>query len=316
MSERLVHRPVAAIDCGTNAIRLLIASVDARGVLHEIVREMRIVRLGEGVDANGTFSWAALERTFGVCGEYARVIADHGAHPVRFVATSASRDVSNRDAFVAGVLDRLGVMPEVITGQEEAELSFLGAVRGLVDAPERPVLVVDIGGGSTEFILGIDADPLAVPECSISVDLGCVRMTERHLQGDPPTMQEVQRVEKDVEAALDLVQSRVPIDQASSMIGLAGTVTTMAAMAMGLDSYDPQRLHGATMTALEVDRVTDSLVGMTRARRALLPFMHPGRVDVIAGGALILRGIMSRSGIGEVIVSECDLLDGIVYRLS
>jgi len=316
MAERLPDQPVAAIDCGTNAIRLLVACVDAQGVLHELRRELRIVRLGEGVDATGSFSAVALERTFDACAEYAEIIAGFDAHRLRFVATSASRDVSNRDDFVAGVQDRLDVLPEVISGSEEAELSFLGAVRGLSDIPARPVLVVDIGGGSTEFILGVDSGRLVGPDRSISVDIGCVRMTERHLHDDPPTVEQVHRVEQDVAAALDLVQSRVSISEAASMVGLAGTVTTMAAMALGLDAYDPARIHGSTLTALQVDQVSESLVRMTRAERARLPFMHPGRVDVIAGGALILREIVHRSGVSEVIVSECDLLDGIVHQLA
>lgn len=316
MLERLTDQPVAAIDCGTNAIRLLVACVDAHGVLHELRRELRIVRLGEGVDATGSFSATALERTFDACEEYAEIIAGVGARDSRFVATSASRDVANRDEFAAGVRERLDVTPEVISGGEEAELSFLGAVRGLSAIPARPVLVVDIGGGSTEFIFGVDSGRLVRPDRSISVDIGCVRMTERHLHDDPPTMGQVQRVEKDIADALDLVQSQVPISEAASMVGLAGTVTTMAAMAMGLDAYDPERLHGARLSASQVDQVSESLVGMTRAERARLPFMHPGRVDVIAGGSLILRAIMHRSGIDEVIVSECDLLDGIIYRLA
>ncbi|MFM8895176.1 MAG: hypothetical protein ACKOE2_07325 [Actinomycetales bacterium] len=203
--------------------------------------------------------------------------------------------------------------PEVITGEQEAALSFLGAVRGLPRAPASPVLVVDIGGGSTEFVLGTRQQDSWRLDHSISVDIGCVRMSERHLAGDPPTAEEVARVRADVDAALDRVRAQLPVAGAS-MVGLAGTVTTMAAMALDLSAYDAVRQHGAVLSAAEVDRVADLLVGMTRAERARLPFMHPGRVDVIGGGALILQAIMATFQVPEVVVSECDLLDGMVYR--
>lgn len=307
--------PVAAIDCGTNAIRLLIASVDGAGHLQELVREMRIVRLGEGVDATGAFSQAALARTFAACEEYADLITSHRVRATRFAATSASRDVSNREAFIAGVQARLGVAPDVISGTEEAELSFLGAVRGLRQAPPAPILVVDIGGGSTEFVLGSREDDAWRLDDSMSVDVGCVRMTERHLHGDPPTGQEIARVAADLNRALDQVQARMPIEQAAGLVGLAGTVTTVAAMAMDLGAYDADLLHGAVIAAAQVSEVTGRLLAMSRKQRAALPFMHPGRVDVIAGGAMVLEAVMRRTGHAEVIVSECDLLDGIVYRL-
>lgn len=304
---------VAAIDCGTNAIRLLVASVDGTGLLTEYARELRIVRLGEGVDASGSFSEAALERTFDACTQYAQIIEDLQARLVRFVATSASRDASNRDAFIAGVRATLGVAPEVISGAQEAELSFLGAVRGLPQGPHSPALVVDIGGGSTEFVLGVDdGDGWQLDGC-VSVNLGCVRMTERHLHGDPPTPVEVASVRAEVGRALEVVREQVSVDRAASLVGLAGTVTTMAAMALDLDAYDAARQHGSTMTLQQVQAIATALIGMTRVERARLPFMHPGRVDVIGGGALILEGIMSGFGIERVIVSECDLLDGIVY---
>jgi exopolyphosphatase/guanosine-5'-triphosphate,3'-diphosphate pyrophosphatase len=324
MADPIAARPVAAIDCGTNAIRLLVASVDADGVLDEIVRELRIVRLGEGVDATGAFSEPALARTFAACDEYAGLIAHHRVGAIRFAATSASRDATNREAFIAGVRERLGVTPEVISGDEEAELSFLGAVRGLPAAPTSPVVVVDIGGGSTEFVHGTFVDGTFVDgafadrtwrlDCSVSVDIGCVRMTERHLHADPPTPDQIASVQADVDAALDAVRLRVPVDDAASLVGLAGTVTTMAAMAMDLDRYDAARQHGATISVDEIEAVTEELLRMSRAERAGLPFMHPGRVDVIGGGAIILRAIMRRFAIDRVIVSECDLLDGMVYR--
>jgi exopolyphosphatase/guanosine-5'-triphosphate,3'-diphosphate pyrophosphatase len=303
---------VAAIDCGTNSIRLLIADVDAAtGMLTDVVRTMRVVRLGEGIDRTGEFSPGALERTFAACDEYAGLLALQGGPALRFVATSATRDARNRDAFIAGVRARLGVEPDVIAGTEEAALSFLGAVRGL--PPELltlPVLVVDIGGGSTEFVLGEE-----LPSHSISIDVGCVRMTERHLRSDPPTAEEIARVEADLAAALDVVARAVPVGAARTLVGVAGSVTTVAAMALGLPAYDPSVLHGAVVTLDQVEQVTEQLLTMTRAERAALPFMHEGRVDVIGGGAMVLRALMRAYDQHEVIASETDILDGIVYRL-
>jgi exopolyphosphatase / guanosine-5'-triphosphate,3'-diphosphate pyrophosphatase len=304
-------RPVAAIDCGTNAVRLLVADVRPDGTLDERTRLMRIVRLGEGIDRTGEFSAAALGRTFEALDEFAEVIASHGVRRTRFVATSASRDARNRDAFTTGVEQRLGVRPEVITGTEEAELSFQGAVRGLPPGlVAAPALVVDIGGGSTEFVLGSDR-----PDFAVSVDVGCVRMTERHLRSDPPTGDQVAATWADVDAAVAEAARSVPFAQAGSFVGLAGSVTTVAAMAMSLPEYDARVLHGSVVSAAAVDDVTARLLSMTRAERAALPFMHPGRVDVIAGGAMVLRSAMAAAGAAEVIVSETDILDGIVYRL-
>jgi exopolyphosphatase/guanosine-5'-triphosphate,3'-diphosphate pyrophosphatase len=304
---------VAAIDCGTNSIRLLIADVDqATGMLSDLVRTMRVVRLGEGIDRTGEFSQGALARTFAACDEYAALLAAHGNPPLRFVATSATRDAGNRADFMAGVRSRLGVEPDVIPGAEEAELSFVGAVRGLPRGLlAEPVLVVDIGGGSTEFVLGGE-----LPSHSISVNVGCVRMTERHLRSDPPSVVEVDLVEADLEAALAAVASAVPVGDARTLVGVAGSVTTVAAMALDLLEYDPAVLHGAVVTRDQVERVTSQLLAMTRAQRAALPFMHEGRVDVIAGGAMVLRALMRAFGTQEVIVSETDILDGIVYRLA
>ncbi len=304
---------VAAIDCGTNSIRLLIADVDqATGMLSDLVRTMRVVRLGEGIDRTGEFSQGALARTFAACDEYAALLAAHGNPPLRFVATSATRDAGNRADFMAGVRSRLGVEPDVIPGAEEAELSFVGAVRGLPRGVlVEPVLVVDIGGGSTEFVLGGE-----LPSHSISVNVGCVRMTERHLRSDPPSAVEVDLVEADLEAALATVASAVPVGDARTLVGVAGSVTTVAAMALDLLEYDPAVLHGAVVTRDQVERVTAQLLAMTRAQRAALPFMHEGRVDVIAGGAMVLRALMRAFGTQEVIVSETDILDGIVYRLA
>lgn len=313
MTNPCVTGPVAAIDCGTNSIRLLIAEVPERGPLVEIVREMRIVRLGEGVDRTGEFAPEALARTFAACEEYAALIAEHGVISVRFVATSASRDVSNRDAFVQGVQQRLGITPEVISGTEEAELSFLGAVRGLPELPS-PVLVVDIGGGSTEFVLGeLGRDDILA---SISTDIGCVRMTERHLRADPPTADQIEAVERDLAAAFDTAQEAVDFAKAQSVVGVAGTVTTVSAMALDLPAYDPLAIHGSTLSGPQIEQVASRLLSMSRAEREQLPFMHPGRVDVIGGGAMILRELARRVSPAPVVVSEHDILDGIVYRLA
>ena len=306
--------PVAAIDCGTNSIRILIADIGEDGTLVEHAREMRIVRLGEGVDSTGEFSQAALERTFAACEEYRTLIDAYGADSVRFVATSASRDVSNRAAFVQGVHQRLGVTPEVITGNEEAELSFLGAVRGLKNL-QSPVLVVDIGGGSTEFVLG-DVSERVTIERSVSVNVGCVRMTERHLVTDPPTREQIAAVEADIAAAFDEAARTIDFSKAKTVVGVAGTVTTVSAMALGLDAYVPDAIHGSALDVGQIEELTTALLEMTRVERAALPFMHEGRVDVIGGGALVLRELARRTSPVSIQVSEYDILDGIVYRLA
>lgn len=305
---------VGAIDCGTNSIRLLVADVDGPD-LREVVREMTVVRLGEGVDRTGAFSPAALDRTFAACEEYAATIDGLGVERLRFVATSASRDVSNRSAFFDGVRERLGVAPEVISGAEEARLSFRGAVEGLPrERIAMPTLVVDIGGGSTEFVLGGRVLTIDV-EAAVSVNIGCVRMTERHLHGDPPSDEEIARVESDVAAALDEAAAAVPLERARSLVGVAGTVTTLVALIHGLPAYDPAEIHGREATLPEIDELTERLLAMPRAERAELPVMHPGRVDVIGGGALVLRAIMRRTGL-PVIASETDILDGVARSLA
>ena len=302
---------VAGIDCGTNSVRLLIAEVDDEGVLHERARIMRIVRLGEGIDRTGEFSRAALDRLFAALDEYAVLLNDAGVARVRFVATSASRDARNRSEFVAGVLSRIGVEPEVIPGTEEAALSFAGAVRGLPKGlVASPALVVDIGGGSTEFVLGEDS-----PEFAVSVDVGCVRMTERHLASDPPTPDEVAATRHDIREEVMQASAAVPFDRAQSLVGLAGSVTTVAAMALDLPEYDPDVLHGSVISAKQVSEVASRFTSMTRAERAALPYMHPGRVDVIAGGAMVLDEVVRAVGATEVVVSETDILDGIVYSI-
>jgi exopolyphosphatase/guanosine-5'-triphosphate,3'-diphosphate pyrophosphatase len=304
---------VAAIDCGTNSIRLLIADID-NGQLVDVVRTMIIVRLGEGVDKTGEFSQGALERTFAAADVYAQLIAENKPEVVRFVATSASRDVSNRDVFVSGIKARLGIEPDVISGDEEARLSFLGATADLVNdsnPPAAPYLVIDIGGGSTEFVLGTTA-----PENAISTNVGCVRMTERHLVSDPPTAEQIAAATSDIDDAIRLAAASVPLDRAASMIGLAGSVTTVAALALGLDEYDSSKIHGSRISATDVHRVTQELLVMPRAQRAALGPMHEGRVDVIGGGALVLDRILTLTGVSEVVVSERDILDGIARALT
>lgn len=304
----------AAIDCGTNAIRLLIADV-VGGHLTEVTRRMLTVRLGEGIDATGEFSQAALERTFAAVEEYAKEIKRFDVRAARMVATSASRDARNADVFIEGVRHRLGIDPEVVAGTEEAELSFVGAARGLsATLLESPLLIADIGGGSTEFVVGDAASGVITSMCS--VDVGCVRMTERHLHDDPPTAEQVEQTVQTIDGILDQAFERVDVSGIQTFVGLAGSVTTVAALAHRLTTYDPAAIHGSLVTLGQVEEVTDRLIHMTRAERAAEPVMHPGRVDVIAGGALVLRQIMRRLPTGFVIASETDLLDGIAYRLA
>ncbi|MCF6526129.1 Ppx/GppA phosphatase family protein [Streptomyces sp. JJ36] len=303
---------VAAVDCGTNSIRLLVADLHPEtGELKELDRRMEIVRLGQGVDRTGRLAPEALERTFAACRRYAQAVREHGAERVRFVATSASRDAANRDDFVRGVVDLLGVEPEVITGDQEAAFSFTGATRELSPATHpAPYLVVDIGGGSTEFVVGEDR-----VRAACSVDVGCVRLTERHALSDPPAPEQTAAVERDVAAALDRVARDVPLGEARTLVGLAGTVTTVAGVALGLDSYDPAAIHHSRISRAQVEEVTERLLASTHAERAAIPVMHPGRVDVILAGALVLRAVMERSGAREVVVSEHDILDGIAWSL-
>jgi exopolyphosphatase/guanosine-5'-triphosphate,3'-diphosphate pyrophosphatase len=302
---------VAGIDCGTNSIRLLVADV-VDGRLVDVTRRMEIVRLGQGVDRTGRFADEALERTFGALDDYVTQIRSLGAERVRMVATSATRDAANRDVFVDGVRERLGVPPEVVSGDVEAALSFSGATADLsAAAAAAPYLVCDIGGGSTEFVLG-DAGGVRAAR---SVDVGCVRMTERHLRHDPPTPEQIAAARSDIEAALDEVAASVPIGDAASLIGLAGSVTTVTALALGLAGYDPERIHHARVSREDVHAVAERLLAMDHAARAALSVMHPGRVDVIGAGALVLDTVMARGRFSEVIASEHDILDGIALSL-
>lgn len=311
---------VAAIDCGTNSIRLLVADVPPAGPHSDLARRMEVVRLGEGVDATGRLAPQAIERTRLVLAGYAAQARDLGAERIRMVATSATRDASNRADFEAMVVATLGQLPDVASGVEEAGLSYLGATASLDaaaaahgnPAPRPPYLVVDIGGGSTEFVLG-DATGVRAAR---SVDVGCVRLTERHLHSDPPPPDEVQAAEADVRAALALVAADVPVGEAATLVGLAGSVTTVAALALGLPEYDADAIHGSRVPVGGVRSVTAGLLTATRARRAALPVMHPGRVDVIGAGSLILRVVMDAFDLDEVVVSEHDILDGIALRLA
>jgi exopolyphosphatase/guanosine-5'-triphosphate,3'-diphosphate pyrophosphatase len=318
---------VAAIDCGTNSIRLLVADVDpVRRTLTDVDRRLEIVRLGQGVDATGRLAPEALERTLGALRGYAAIIAASQVAAVRMVATSATRDAANAADFTRGVVDVLGVAPEVLTGDEEARLSFAGAtaefgsMRGAGEPPAAPYLVLDIGGGSTEFVLGGEGAGRAAGETgdgvsAISTNIGCVRMTERHLHADPPTGGQIAAATADIDAALATAAAKVDIARAKTLVGLAGSVTTVAAVALGLPGYDAMRIHHSRITAARVHEVTTQLLAQTRAERAAIPSMHPGRVDVIGGGALVLDRVMQRFGFPEVVVSEHDILDGIAWSL-
>jgi exopolyphosphatase / guanosine-5'-triphosphate,3'-diphosphate pyrophosphatase len=302
---------VAAIDCGTNSIRLLVADVSSDGGLVDLTRRMEIVRLGQGVDRTGRLAPEAIERTRVALGSYVVALRELGASRVRMVATSASRDATNAADFTAMVRATLGADPEVVSGDEEARLSYTGAVRGL-DAP-APYLVVDIGGGSTEFVTGSSA---AGPSAALSVDIGCVRMTERHLRSDPPTAAEVAAAEADITATVDRALAAVPGREAATLVGLAGSVTTVVGMALDLREYDPARIHHARVSYDDVAKVTNDLLRMPVAERLDAPIMHPGRADVIAAGALVLRVIMERAGMPAVVASEHDILDGIAYSIA
>jgi exopolyphosphatase / guanosine-5'-triphosphate,3'-diphosphate pyrophosphatase len=305
---------VAAIDCGTNSIRLLVADVEG-GVLRDVERLMEVVRLGEGVDRTGRIGPEAMARTLAAARRYGELCERHGVSALRFVATSASRDASNADEFVAGVKAALGVAPEVIEGSEEAQLSFTGATGDLAGVHDAPYIVVDLGGGSTEIALG-DAGTV---EAALSVDVGCVRLTERHLASDPPSGTEIERATKDIDAALDRVAEQVPLALGRTLVGLAGTVTTVTAHARRLPAYDPAVIHGSVLSVEEIVAACDSLLYLPRPERAALPYMHPGRVDVIGAGALIWKRVVQRvdalAPLGAVVTSEHDILDGICFGL-
>ena len=300
---------VAAIDCGTNSIRLLIADISDNN-FREITREMEIVRLGQGVDATGQFDPEAIERTMAATRKYAEIIQSKGAEKIRFCATSATRDASNREIFINGVKEILGIEPEVIPGTEEAALSFLGATKELKYA-DVPYLVVDIGGGSTEFVFGSEE-----VKYSRSVDIGCVRMAERHLKVSPPKPLDVQNAISDIDKAIHQAEALVPIKEAKTLIAVAGTATTVAAAALNLDTYDRHAIHLARIPAEKVLEIAQRFQLMNRDEIAALPYMHPGRVDVIAAGALVLSRVMIATGAKEFVASESDILDGMAWSLN
>ncbi|MGV0577331.1 Ppx/GppA phosphatase family protein [Mycolicibacterium elephantis] len=313
---------VGAIDCGTNSIRLLIADVEEntdRPRLRDVHREMRIVRLGQGVDAAGQFAPEALDRTQHALSDYARLLADHEVDRIRMVATSATRDAANRDVFFAMTADVLGAVvagtvAEVITGTEEADLSFRGAVDEL-EAAAGPFVVVDLGGGSTEVVLGGDS-----VTASFSADIGCVRLTERCLHSDPPTAAEIAVAREVVRDGLREALDVVPVERARTWVGVAGTMTTLSALAQRMSTYDSAAIHLSRVAFGDLLGVCDEVIAMTRAQRAALGPMHEGRVDVIGGGAIIVEELAAalgrRAGIDELVVSEHDILDGIALSIA
>jgi exopolyphosphatase/guanosine-5'-triphosphate,3'-diphosphate pyrophosphatase len=300
---------VAAIDCGTNSIRLLIADIDGSN-FREVVRDMEIVRLGQGVDESGQFHPDAIARTLAAVDKFAAEIAKRGVEKIRFCATSATRDATNRHLFVDGVRERLGIELEVISGDEEAALSFAGAIKDL-DPSNGPFLVVDIGGGSTEFVFGT-----STVEAARSVNIGCVRMTERHFATDPVTTQQIELARTDIQAAIAQAAAIVPITQAKTLVAVAGTATTVAAAALNLPEYDRYAIHLSRISAQQTHDAATMFATSTREQRLALGYMHPGRVDVIAAGSLVLSEIMKSTGASEFVASESDILDGMAFSLA
>ena len=300
---------VAAIDCGTNSIRLLIADIDGNN-FREVVRDMEIVRLGQGVDETGQFHPDAIARTLAAVDKFAAEIAKRGVEKIRFCATSATRDATNRNLFVDGVRERLGIEPEVISGDEEAALSFAGAIKDL-DPSNGPFLVVDIGGGSTEFVFGT-----STVEAARSVNIGCVRMTERHFASDPATVQQIESARTDIQVAIAQAAAIVPITQAKTLVAVAGTATTVAAAALNLPEYDRYAIHLSGISAQQTHDAATMFATNTREQRLALGYMHPGRVDVIAAGSLVLSEIMKATGATEFVASESDILDGMAFSLA
>ena len=301
---------VAAIDCGTNSIKLLIGRRRDDGTLDVVLRDSRVVRLGQGVDRTGRLADEALERTFAAIDELGATIRDHGVDPLhtRFCATSATRDASNAAVFAAGVRRRLGVEPEVLSGNEEAALVFAGAIAAQSPMPPEPVLVVDIGGGSTELVLG-EGDARQ----AVSMDIGSVRLHERHLHSDPPTVEEVAACVADIGRHLD--SCGVPLDRARTAVGTSGTIKTLACGVLGLGSYDRDAFDRAVLPNADTSAFVDRLVAMPVEERRALPYMHPGRADVIGAGALIWSGILARVPVPDHVVSEADILHGIAAAI-
>jgi exopolyphosphatase/guanosine-5'-triphosphate,3'-diphosphate pyrophosphatase len=300
---------VAAIDCGTNSIRLLISDIDtATNTATDVVREMRIVRLGEGVDKTNAFLPSALERTFKAVDEYDKLLLKHNVEHVRFVATSATRDAQNKAMFIKGVIDRLRIVPEVIAGVEEAALSFDGATRSLRQKHTAPFLVIDLGGGSTELVIG-DKEPTG----AYSMDVGCVRMTERHTPGGNPTKEQEEAIRTDVRNALKVAGTKVDWKKAQTVVGVAGTITTVAAHVLNLKTYDPDVLHGAIITAEQISQTAQDFISLTPSQRGALPYMHEGRIEVITAGSIVLDEVMKGIGAKTLIASERDILDGVTW---
>jgi len=299
---------VAAIDCGTNSIRLLIADITGDN-FKEVLRTMEIVRLGQGVDQNKAFQPDAIDRTLNVVRLFKDQIASKGVEKIRFCATSATRDATNRNLFIDGVRDILGIEVEVIPGEEEAELSFIGATKELRQS-DSPFLVVDIGGGSTEFVFGSEKVDFAK-----SVNIGCVRMSERHLNTQPPSMAQIAQAIVDIDIAIAQAAAVVPITTAKTLVAVAGTATTVAAAALELNDYDRHMIHLSRISAINVHKVAASFQSMNKDQIASLGFMHPGRVDVITAGSLVLSRIMAATGASEFVASESDILDGMAWSL-
>lgn len=300
---------VAAIDCGTNSIRLLIADVSA-GNFREVYRTMEIVRLGQGVDQRKNFDPIAVERTLAAVARFGEEIARRGVTALRFCATSATRDAQNREIFIEGVNGILGIEPEVISGEEEARLSFMGAAREM-HRSDAPFLVIDIGGGSTEFVFGSEG-----VEAARSVNIGCVRMSERHLNMAPASKSAIEKATEDIDHAIAEAAQVVPIKSAKTLIAVAGTATTVAAAALSLESYDRDAIHLSRIPASKVSEVSTTFLSMTREEIASLGYMHPGRVDVIAAGSLVLDRIMRATEAEEFVASESDILDGMAWSLA
>ncbi len=300
---------VAAIDCGTNSIRLLIADI-AGGNFREIYRTMEIVRLGQGVDKNKAFHPDALDRTLKATALFAEEIARRGVERMRFCATSATRDATNRELFIDGVKSLLGVAPEVISGEEEAALSFKGATKELRGVG-APYLVIDIGGGSTEFVFGSER-----VEFAKSQNIGCVRMSERHFSSIPPQAEEIAGAKADIDEAIKGAAEIVPITEAKTLIAVAGTATTVAAAALGLSIYDRHSIHLSRISAEKTHHVSEMFLSLNRDEIAALGYMHPGRVDVIGAGSLVLSRIMALTGAKEFVASESDILDGMAWSLA
>ena len=303
---------VAAVDCGTNTVKLLVADIDRRaGTQRSLVRELRIVRLGQDVDRTGRLADEALARVFAATEEYAAIVESHDVDAVRFVATSAARDADNADVFAAGIRERIGVEPEVVSGDEEAQLTFDGATRSLPDGIPDPIGVVDIGGGSTELILG----RYGAVDAARSLDIGSVRVTERLMPSDPPTDVERQAARRFADEAIDTLPSYdVRIGDARALVGVAGTVTTLAVLLLGLDTWDRERVHHATFPLTDVHDLAGRVLAMTVAEREQAG-VPTGRSDVIGAGAVILDRVLRRSRADRVTVSDADILDGIAWSL-